>query len=121
MSNILKWVVFALVAYACWNVGPVYVHSRQFEERLEETARQNHDAPQPAIVQRTMELAASLDIPLEPQGITVRQAERHAYVDATYTADLQFLPGVSVPWTFTASVDGYVLRQTVSDVIDQLP
>ena len=88
MSNILKRVVFASVAYGCWNVGPVYVHSRQLEERLEETARQNHDAPQAVIVQRTMELAASLDIPLESQGITVRQVDRHAYVDTTYTADL---------------------------------
>ena len=122
VRTLVQWVVFALVAYACWQVAPIYLRSRQFEEQLEVTARQSHSLSDGVVAARALELARSYDLPVTRDGITVRQVPNHTYVDVTYTADLQLLPGRSFPWTFSASVDGYVLRpQRVSDVIPALP
>ena len=110
MRTILQWLALAAVAYTCWQVGPIYVHSRQFEERLEAMARQSMNDPDGLVIQRTLELASTLDLPLTAAGITVRRLQAHTYIDATYTAELNVLPGVSVPWSFEASVDGHVIE-----------
>ena len=118
MRTALQWLVFAAVAYACWQVGPIYVHSRQFEERLEAMARQSIHDPDGLVIQRTLELASTLALPLTAAGITVRRLQAHTYIDATYTAELNVLPGVTLPWSFEANVDGHVIEsQTASDFI----
>ena len=118
MRTLLQWAVFALVVYACWQVGPLYVHSRQFVERLEVIARQSLDAPDGVVVQRTLELASSLDLSLTADRVAVRRVPNHTFIDAAYTAELRVLPGVSVPWTFRAHVDGHVITpQRASDFI----
>ena len=110
MRTILQWLALVAVAYTCWQVGPMYVHSRQFEERLEAMARQSLNDPDGLVIQRTLELASTLDLPLTAAGITVRRLQAHTYIDATYTAELNVLPGVAIPWSFEASVDGHVIE-----------
>ena len=118
MRTVVQWVVFALLAYVSWQVGPPYVHSRQFTTELEEVVRRNHGEPQAVVVERAVESAQSLDLPLTADGVTVRRNEHHTYVDATHTKNLQVLPGFTYAWTVTTSVDGYTVRpQTASDVI----
>ncbi len=118
MRTALQWLVFGAVAYACWQVAPIYIHSRQFEERLEALARQSVNDRDGLVIQRTLELASTLALPLTASGITVRRLQAHTYIDAAYTAELNLLPGVTIPWSFEANVDGHVIEShTASDFV----
>ncbi len=62
---------------ASWRVGPFYIHSRQFETRLLETARQSMDVPDGVVIRRTLELASTFDLSLTAAGIAVRRLQEH--------------------------------------------
>ncbi len=86
MRAILQWLTLAALVYAGWQVGPIYLRSRQFKERLVELTRKSLDAPDGVVIQRTLEFTSTVDLPLTAAGARVCRVQRHTYIDAAYTA-----------------------------------
>jgi len=110
VGTIIKLALVGLVLHATWKVGPVYLSYQEFKDTLEVTARAHRERPEAEIVDRVMELARSLEIPIDREAVRVRKAVEHTYVDVTYTQDLELLPRFTYPWTFDIHLDVWSIR-----------
>ena len=113
MKTTIQLLITAALVHLMWNVGPIYLHHRDLREQLLETARKGLGLPDGVLRSQTLELAASLDIPLAAENVQIRRGPNRTYIDTSYTVELPLLPTVTYPWTFNISVDGLVVRPPV--------
>jgi hypothetical protein len=117
VRTVVKLAIAALVVHAVWKVSPVYLDYVKFRDELTETARRTGARRENEILERVMEVATSMEIPVTREAVRVRKDRDHTFIDATYTENLELLPRVTYPWTINISVDGWTVKPVTLDEV----
>jgi len=104
----IKLGIAALIANAAWQAGRTFAAHYEFRDEVRQATlvRGRSDAQ---IQQRVLELARDYEIPLAPDGFSIRREERHIYVQGSYVRVVPIAPRVEYPWQFDWEVDAYVV------------
>jgi len=106
---IVKLAIAALVANACWRIGSAYASYYRFKDSITETARYSKGKSEEQLRQRVLELAATYEVPVDEDTISVKRSENHVIVAASYTKTIDVLPGYPYRWPFTVDIDAYTV------------
>jgi hypothetical protein len=109
MGRIIRLVLVAAFAWAAWNGGLAAWRQFQFSDEVKRIAQFGPDKDPESIKVAVMQVAAALELPVVEPGIRIRQQERppSLEIDVSYTVQIEILPRVYYPWTFTASAHGW--------------
>ena len=107
MKLIIKLAVTALLANAAFRIGTEYLVHYKFRDSVREAAmfRARNDEE---LGQRVMEMAATYDVPLAPDGFTTRRDGREIVVTGSYTKKIEIVPGFPYDWKFDFSIQSFV-------------
>jgi hypothetical protein len=104
MKTVLKLAVVAAVLFAAYRVGDAYWDYYQFEDAVKDAAQftdRNHASELPG---KILDLAQKMEIPLDPDNLSVTRDQRHVTVDASYVRTVEFLPRLKRDWQFDVHV-----------------
>ena len=107
MKLIIKLAITALIANAMFRVGTEYLVYYKFRDSVREAATfkaKNDDE----LGQRVMEIAETYDVPLAPDGFTMRRGPREAIVQGSYVKPIDLAPGFPYQWRFEFQIQAYV-------------
>jgi hypothetical protein len=107
MGRVLRFVVAALVIWACWHAGAAQWQNFRFGDAVQQVAQFGVDKDEDTIRASVFTEAARLGIVLRPDAVAVRRSSDHLYIDVAYTQAIEILPRYRYPWTFTARGDGW--------------
>ena len=109
MGRIIRLVLVAAFAWAAWNGGLAAWRQFQFSDEVKRIAQFGVDKDPESIKVAVMQVAAALELPVAAEDVRIRQREQPASleIDVSYTAQVEILPRVYYPWTFTASARGW--------------
>jgi hypothetical protein len=110
MKVLIKLAVAALLANATWHVWGVYSAHFRFKDAVESASQFNAGNSVEGLRARILDLAAQYDLPVTESNFTLRKVENHTIADGSYTRPVELLPGFSLPWTFTWTVDTFSLN-----------
>jgi hypothetical protein len=110
MKAVIRLIIAALVIHGTWRTGSAYWHYYQFKDGVQQTAQFAAGRSDADVVQQVAEIAKAYDIPLDPEGVTVRRIDNHTLIDASYDSRIEILPRYFYPWRFKVNVDAYTLN-----------
>src|SRR5262245_10914302 len=106
LKLLIKLALAALVANAAWRLGSAYVTFYRFQDAVSEAVLFSGRKTDVELQQRVSDLASQYDIPVAPDGFSVRRNDQnHTFVDGSYVQPVDLLPGYPYPWTFSVHVD----------------
>lgn len=105
LLSLLKLSVVGLIVYATWQAGSAYWVFFQFRDELQQIAVFSAGQSEEQLQQRALEIAYALELTIHPDQVSVRRENNHTRIDASYKADIEFLPRYRRPWEFTANID----------------
>lgn len=108
----VKIAVLLVIANAVYQVAPQFWRYQRFKSALEDVALAAKGKADAVIVNEVLELAATHQIALDRDWITVSRAAdlSHTYIEATWEQPLTPVPGWTHPWVPVVKVDGWHLR-----------
>lgn len=113
MKTIIKLLIAFAILTACFNVGRTLLSVYQFEDAVHEGLLFDPRMTDKEILGMVMESAAEYGIPIEPDGINIRQTGPDVRVEMSYTTDVVLIPGVfTKSWTFNPSASTRLLVGT---------
>jgi hypothetical protein len=110
MRVLVKLVIAGLVLHGCWRAGTAYWKHYQFVDEVQATAQFGGKQAEHALHGRVLELAARLDIPLDPERLGIRRELNHTYITADYVRRVEILPRYFYPWNFSVNVNAFTLE-----------
>ena len=105
MKAIIKLVIAALVIHATWRAGTVYLRHYEFKDEVTQIAQFGESVPNNVLHGHVLDAAQRLDIPVEPDSVTVQRRKAHILIDANYTEQVEVLPRYFYPWQAKMHVD----------------
>lgn len=109
MKAIIKLAIAALLIHACWKSGIVFWRYYELKDGAQNTALFAGARTEAEIHQRVMEIAHQLNVPIDPEKLTVRKEPNHTYINAAYTDKIEFVPSYFYPWEFKLDLDVFTL------------
>jgi hypothetical protein len=109
MRALIKLVLAALVIFATWRVGSVYLRYYQFRDEVQQTAQFSGQRSETDLHGRVIEIAKEHQIPLDAERVKVRREENHTRIDASYVEQIEILPAYRYPWEFTVNIDAFTI------------
>jgi hypothetical protein len=109
IGRLIRLAVTALLLLAVWRMGQAYFAHYQFTDELEQIASRGVRTDEAEVRGAVAEAAGRLGIPAGADGVQVRVGGEHVYIDVRYTRPIELLPRYRYPWSFSASVHGWVL------------
>lgn len=110
VKSILKLAIVAVIANAVWHTFVPYSAYFKFKDAVEATAQFGFEKPDEELRAKIMALAAEHDVPLTPEGFTLKREDRHTLIDGSYTQSIELFPGFVYPFTFTWHTDTYYTK-----------
>ena len=110
MKTLVKLLIAALVVHACWKGGTVFWRFSKLKDGAQSAALFAGQKSEAEIQSRVMEIARQLDVPIDPEKLTVRKLPNHTYVKTVYTEKIEFVPSFFYPWVFTLDLDVLTLQ-----------
>lgn len=109
MGRLFRLLVVAAVAWAAWHAGIAAWNQFRFSDEVEKIAQFGPDKDAGSVMAAVLESAGRYDLPVTDKDVRIRQQDRPAelYIDVSYTAQVEVLPRVFYPWTFTSSAHGW--------------
>jgi hypothetical protein len=101
---IIKLVIAALVANACFRVGTEYLTYIKFRDSIRDAAMFKADTDA-ELQERIMLLANDYDVPLDASDLTIKREARHVLVDGSYKKPIEIAPTFIYSWPFSWSLD----------------
>lgn len=101
MKTLIKLIVVGAVLLATWRVGSAYWAHYQFEDAVKEAAQVAQRADEQTLTAKVLDLADQLEIPLDPENLSVTREQRRITIDAVYIRPVEVLPGYTRPWEFS--------------------
>lgn len=118
LGSLVRLLVLAALVHAVWRVTPVYWHYLKFRDGAREIAQFSAALSEDEVLDRIVSLAATLQVPVRREDVSVRREADRTYVDARYTEALYLLPGTPYPWEFTVRLSVWHVRPpTLSDIV----
>jgi hypothetical protein len=105
MKTLIKLVIAALVLHATWRAGTVYLRHYEFKDEVTQIAQFGVNVPNNVLHNHVVDAAKRLEIPLDPDAITVQRRQAHILIDANYTEQVELLPRYFYPWQARMHVD----------------
>lgn len=102
LKALLSIAIFAALVYTAFRVVPVYLSNYQFQDAIEDEARQDTYLPKTEedIRQAVLKKAQSLDIPLTAEQVKVTKRANSVAISAAYTVHVD-LPVHPMDFSFT--------------------
>mgnify|MGYP003348211700 CR=1 FL=1 len=107
MKTIIKLVIAALVLNAVFQYAQVMWDYYQLKDAAQQAVVFGSKASADQIHQQIMRQAASLDVPLKPEDLTVSRVDARTVAEASYTQRVPFAPSYERPMTFTFQVEAF--------------
>jgi hypothetical protein len=110
MKALVKLIVLGVVLLGTYRVGIVYWDHYQFEDEVKELAQftdRNHAQELPG---KILDLAQKMEIPLDPDALSVTREQRKVTVDASYVRAVEILPRFCTNWEFKVHVSVLTLN-----------
>jgi hypothetical protein len=113
MKTIIKLAVTAVILTVLFQATRAAIRHYVFVDALQEALLFASNRSEDELVDRVMEIAGEHEIPLDAGNVSVRREPFRVVVDASYTADINLLPGVyRRDWPFDASVSVRLLEDS---------
>ncbi len=107
MKLVIKLAILAVIVNAGFRVGTEYVVHYQFRDTIREAAMFKARTDD-ELGQTVMETATNYEIPLDPDGFTMRRDGREAVVQGSYTKSIEIFPGYKYQWKFPFTIQAFV-------------
>jgi hypothetical protein len=107
IKTIFKLALLAAFANAVWHLFIVYSADYKLRDGVTYAAKYRGQMTDDQIRDRVLELAAQLDLPLDPGALSIRHEMTHTFVNASYVRPVELFPGLVRQWPFTLDVDTY--------------
>lgn len=107
MKAILKLAIVAVIANAVWHAFVPYSAHFKFKDAVEATSQYGFEKPDDELRAKIMELASEHDVPLTPDGFTLKREEKHTIIDGSYTQPIELFPGFAYHYTFRWHTDTF--------------
>jgi hypothetical protein len=109
MGRLIRILVIAAVAWAAWHAGMAAWSQFRFSDEVEKIAQFGPDKDADSVLAAVLEAAARYNLPVTEKDVNIRRQERPAeiYIDVTYTVQVEILPNVVYPWSFTTNAHGW--------------
>jgi len=105
MKAIIKLVIAALVIHAVWRAGTVYLRYYEFKDEVTQIAQFGVNVPNNVLRDHVLDASKRLDLPVDPDSVTVQRRQAHILIDANYTEQVEILPRYFYPWQAKMHVD----------------
>lgn len=109
VKTVLKLAIAALLIHATWRSGTVFWRYYNFKDEVHATAQFSEGKSESELQSRVLEIAASLQVPVDADHIAVRHDQNHTMIDAVYTENVELVPTYFYPWKFTVNVDAFTI------------
>jgi hypothetical protein len=106
LRALIKLALVVLVVHAAVRVVPPFWNYVKFRDACEEIARFSAKRSPEDISARVLTKAGQFDIPLDQNQVQVRKQGNVTYIDAAYTARLEYLPTKFYDYDFVVQVHG---------------
>ena len=106
MKLLIKLAITALLANAAFRIGTEYLVHYNFRDSVREAAmfRARNEEE---LGQRVMETAAAYNVPLAPDGFSMRRDGRETLVRGSYTKAIEIVPGFPYQWKFDFEIQAF--------------
>jgi hypothetical protein len=104
MKLLVKLIVVAVLANACYRVGTEYLTYFRFRDAVH-GAMLFGPRDEAALRARILELAAAYRVPVQAQALTIRRGDRTVHVEGFYERAVEIAPSYTRPWRFAWSLD----------------
>jgi hypothetical protein len=105
IKTILKIAVAALVVHACWRSSIVVLRYMKFKDAVHETLLFSASKGDSQVQARVLELARQLDVPVQPETISIRHVDNRTIIETAYTDQIELIPTKFYPWQFKVNVE----------------
>lgn len=103
LKRLIQLVIAAVVIYAGWHAGVVYVNYYQFNDELGQMALfAKGTATESELKDRVLEVAQQYEIPLDPDAVVVHHDRDLTQITAPYVAEVKLLPNYIYRWKLEA-------------------
>lgn len=104
MKTIIKIVIALVIVTAAFQSARAAFANYEFEDSVHETLLFNPRASDPDIVKAVLSLARTQGIPVEAEGVKIRQVGPDLIIEITYETEVELIPGIYArTFTFTPS------------------
>lgn len=103
---LIKLALVVLLVHAAVRVVPPFWNYVKFRDACEEIARFSSKRSVEEVATRVLTKAGQLDIPLRQEQLQVRKQGNVTFIDADYTAQLEYLPTKFHAYDFRIRVQG---------------
>jgi hypothetical protein len=107
MKTILKLVVAAIIINASVRGGFAAVRYYQFKEAAQQAVLFGAANTTTDIQQLIVSRAKELNLPVDPEKVTVQRRGGRTWADAAYSQHVEFFPNQIYPIAFSFSVEGH--------------
>jgi len=108
----LRLALVAALANATWRVGSAYAKHYRFADAVTQATQYRGGKSDDQMHDRVFDLAATYDIPVSQDNLTVTHQENHTIVNGSYKRPIELLPGFKYEWPFTVHIDTFVVDPT---------
>ena len=105
MKTIIKIVIAFVIVTAAFQSARAAFANYEFEDGVHETLLFNPRATDAEIVTAVLSLARTQGIPLEEEGVKVRQVGPDLIIEITYETEVKLLPGVYSRYLHVQALD----------------
>jgi hypothetical protein len=105
IRTLIRLLILVLIVHAGIRTVPVFWTYVKFRDAVAETARYASRRSADDTASRVMAIAARMEIPLAPDALRVTKQATRTRVEASYTAELEYLPRRTYSWRFDIDVE----------------
>ena len=106
----IKLGVVVLIVNATWHVYLAYSAHYKFRDAVTVVAQNRGDKTDAQVREDVLSLASDSEIPVTPDDLVVKKEGIATVVRASYTRQIDLLPGRSYPWPFSIEISTFALK-----------
>lgn len=109
MIRIIKLAIVICIAWGAWHAGMAAWQQFKFSNDVEQIAQFGADKDEDAVRGAVVSAAAKYGLPVTAKDVRIRRqtAPADVTIDVSYTVQIEILPRVLYPWTFSATAHGW--------------
>jgi hypothetical protein len=110
LKTIIKVLIAAAILNAAVRGGMAAFTYYQFKDRTEQLVIFGAQSTPQELQNQILETAAELDVPIDPENVTVERDGTRTRADASYVQPVEFFPNYTYPINFAFHVEGFSVR-----------
>ena len=106
IRGLIKLALVAILVHAGVKIVPVFWNYVRFRDACEEIAKFSSKRTESEVQARVLSKATQFEIPVSEGTVQVRKQGAMTFIDANYTAQLEYFPSRFYPYSFAVKVQG---------------